>query len=123
MRIATFNLESFGNSRKGAAAFEQRAAVLRPQLEHLKADVLCLQEVNASKVGATRRLVDLERLLEGTSYAHHRLIISPGRLGDGPADVHNLVVLSRLPTVEEHAIRHSLVEPLYFHSHSAVPQT
>jgi hypothetical protein len=30
IRIATFNLESFGNARKESATFEERAAVLRP---------------------------------------------------------------------------------------------
>ena len=73
MRIATFNLESFGNARREGATFEERAAVLRPQLERLKADILCLQEVDAPKVGTTRRPVDLERLFDGTSYAHHAL--------------------------------------------------
>ena len=121
MRIATFNLEDFGNARKGNAVFEERAAVLRPQLDRFKADVLCLQEVNAIKVGGTRRPIDLERLLEATSYARHALTISQGPSGDGPADVHNLAVLSRLPIVEEHLIWHSLVEPLHFSSHSAVP--
>jgi len=119
MRIATFNLENFG--RQGAA-FEERPAVLRPQLERLKADILCLQEVDAAKVGATRRPVDLKRLLEGTSYARHALAISSGPSGEGPADVHNLVVMSRLPIIEEHTIRHSLVEPPQFHRHSAVPR-
>jgi len=51
MRLATFNLESFGYARKASATFEERAEVLRPQLERLKADVLCLQEVDAPKVG------------------------------------------------------------------------
>jgi exonuclease III len=64
MRIATFNLESFGCAHKAGASFEERAAVPRPQLERLKADILCLQEVDAPKVGPTRRPVDLERLLE-----------------------------------------------------------
>jgi endonuclease/exonuclease/phosphatase family metal-dependent hydrolase len=121
MRIATFNLESFGNARKESASFEERAAVLRPQLERLKADVLCLQEVNASKVGGIRRPIDLKRLLEGTSYARHSLTISPGLSGGVPADVHNLAVLSRLPIVEEHAVRHNIVEPLQFHRRSAMP--
>jgi endonuclease/exonuclease/phosphatase family metal-dependent hydrolase len=121
MRIATFNLESFGYARKAGAVFEERAAVLRPQLERLKADILCLQEVDAPKVGTTRRPVDLERLFDGTSYAHHALAISSGPSGKSPADVHNLAVLSRLPIVEEHTIRHSLVEPLQFRRHSAVP--
>jgi endonuclease/exonuclease/phosphatase family metal-dependent hydrolase len=121
MRIATFNLESFGCARKAGAAFEERAAALRPQLERLKADILCLQEVDASKVGATRRPVDLEPLLEGSSYADHALAVSSGPSGEGPADVHNLVTLSRLPIVEAHTIRHSLVEPLKFRRHSSVP--
>lgn len=121
MRIATFNLESFGCARKAGASFEERAAVLRPQLERLKADILCLQEVDAPRVGAIRRPVDLERLLEGTSYAGHALVISSGPSGQGPADVHNLVTLSRLPIIEEHTIRHSLVEPLKFHRHSSLP--
>jgi endonuclease/exonuclease/phosphatase family metal-dependent hydrolase len=119
MRIATFNLENLGSTRRHGASFEDRAAVLRPQLERLKADILCLQEVDATKVGDTRRAVDLERLIEGTPYAKHRLVISS--MGDGPADVHNLAVLSRLPVIEEHTIRHSLVEPLQFRRHSARP--
>lgn len=119
MRIATFNLESFGNRRRHGASFEERAAVLRPQLERLKADILCLQEVDAPKVGNTRRAVDLERLLDGTLYAKHTLAISV--LGAGPADVHNLAVLTRLPVFEEHSIRHTFVEPLQFRRHTALP--
>ena len=121
MRIATFNLESFGMRREGAP-FEQRASVLRPQLERLKADILCLQEVDATKVGATRRPVGLEHLLEGTSYARHALAISSGPSGEGPVDVHNLAVLSRLPIVEHHTLRHNLVEPPQFRRHSAFPR-
>ena len=64
-------------------------------LNEVKADILCLQEVDASKVGDTRRAVDLERLLEGTPYAKHRLVISS--MGVGPADVHNLAVLTACP--------------------------
>jgi endonuclease/exonuclease/phosphatase family metal-dependent hydrolase len=119
MRIATFNLESLGNRRRHGASFDERAAVLRPQLERVKADILCLQEVDASKVGNTRRAVDLERLVEGTPYTKHRLVVSS--MGDGPADVHNLAVLSRLPIIEEHTIRHALVEPLQFRRHTALP--
>jgi endonuclease/exonuclease/phosphatase family metal-dependent hydrolase len=119
MRIATFNLESLGNRRRHGASSEERAAVLRPQLERLKADILCLQEVNADKVGDTRRPVDLERLLDGTSYAKHRLVISC--LEAGPADVHNLAVLTRLPVLEEHNVKHSFVDPLQFRRHTALP--
>ena len=119
MRLATFNLESLGSTRPHGASFDERAAVLRPQLERLKADILCLQEVDASKVGNTRRAADLERLLDGTPYAKHGLVISS--LGVGPADVHNLAVLTRLPVLEEHNVRHSFVEPLQFRRHTALP--
>jgi endonuclease/exonuclease/phosphatase family metal-dependent hydrolase len=95
--------------------------VLRPQLDRIKADVLCLQEVDAPKVRGTRHAVDLECLVEGTLYAEHVLVVSSGLLGAGPADVHNLAVLTRLPVIEEHTIRHTLVEPLRFRRHTAVP--
>jgi endonuclease/exonuclease/phosphatase family metal-dependent hydrolase len=120
MRIATFNLESFGTHRRGAT-FEERAAVLRPQLARLKADVLCLQEVDAAKLSETRRAVDLERLIESTTYADHALVVSSGSLGAGPADVHNLAVLTRLPVVAQHNIRHDLVEALPFRRRTAAP--
>lgn len=119
MRIATFNLESLGNKRRGGASFDERAAVLRPQLERLKADILCLQEVNAPKAGGARRPADLERLLGGTLYAKQSLVVSS--LGDGPSDVHNLAVVTRLPVVEARNIRHDLVEPLRFRRHTALP--
>jgi len=121
MRIATFNLENLGSTRRHGASFEERAAVLRPQLERLKADVLCLQEVDAPKVASTRRAVDLERLLGSTSYAGQVLVTSSGLSGTGPADVHNLVVLTRLPVIEEHNIWHTFVEPLKFRWHTALP--
>jgi endonuclease/exonuclease/phosphatase family metal-dependent hydrolase len=121
MRIATFNLESFGDARRNGAPFSERAAVLRPQLERLKADILCLQEVGASKIGGTRRAVELERLLDGTAYAEHVVVTSSGLSGIGPADVHNLAVLTRLPVVEEHNIRHTFVEPLQFRPRTALP--
>ncbi len=121
MRIGTFNLESLGNAHQKAASFEDRAAVLRPQFDRLKADVLSLQEVDAPKHHGTRRAEDLERLIGGTSYAEHSLVVSSGPSGVSPADVHNLAVLTRLPVIEEQAIRHAFVEPPQFRRHTAVP--
>jgi endonuclease/exonuclease/phosphatase family metal-dependent hydrolase len=121
MRIATFNLESFGSSHRNAAAFKERAVVLRPQLDRLKADVLCFQEVDAPKVGGIRRTSDLKRLLEGMPYAEYSLLVSPGPSGVRPADVHNLVMLTHFPVIEQHIIRHHFVEPLGFRRHTAIP--
>jgi hypothetical protein len=121
MRIATFNLESFGKADRRSASLAERAVVLRPQLERLKADILCLQEVDAPKVAGLRRPVDLERLLAGTSYTEHRLVVSTGPTGATPADVHNLAVLTRLRVVEASDLRHDLVEPPRFRRRAALP--
>jgi endonuclease/exonuclease/phosphatase family metal-dependent hydrolase len=121
MRIATFNLEDFGGSRAGAPDLETRLAVLRPQLERLRADVLCLQEVNTVKTAGERRASALERLIEGTPYAGHRLVLGTGPTRRRPADVHNLAVLTRLPVRAAEDIRHDLVEPPRWRPGSADP--
>jgi endonuclease/exonuclease/phosphatase family metal-dependent hydrolase len=105
MRVASFNLESLD------APVEPLAAVLRPALERLEADVLCLQEVNGQKVGGRRVLAALDALLEGTSYAGFHRAATRGS-GGGVADVHNLVTLSRWPIAEERQVRHDLLPPV-----------
>jgi exonuclease III len=47
MRVATFNLENLDLRPGQEDVFALRVAVLRPILDRLAADVLCLQEVNA----------------------------------------------------------------------------
>lgn len=111
MRIATFNIESLGGSGKHDATIEERITVLRPQLERLRADILCLQEVNTRRAGGIREPVDLKRLIEGTSYAGHTLDIAARAGSDRPADVHNPAILTRFPVVEREDIHQSLVEP------------
>jgi endonuclease/exonuclease/phosphatase family metal-dependent hydrolase len=113
MRLATLNLESLDLPPRSEVALETRAAVLRPVLERLAGDVLCLQEVNAQRVPGTkaRQLVALDRLLEGTRYAsYHRAFTGYGE-GRSATDVHNLVTLSRFPITEQREIRHDHVEP------------
>ena len=106
LRIATFNLENLDDADE--TPFVERLAILRPQLERLSADILCLQEVNAQHParGVPRTLRALDRLLEGTRYeAFHR------SAGDGRklADRHNLVILSRWPIAQGRLYRHDLV--------------
>ncbi|WP_207456212.1 endonuclease/exonuclease/phosphatase family protein [Azospirillum sp. SYSU D00513] len=105
-RIGTFNLENLDDG--GELPFEERIAVLRPQLERISADILCLQEVNAQRPakGEPRTLRALDRLLEGTAYeSFHRA----GGNGTKLSDHHNLVVLSRWPILETRLYRHDLV--------------
>ena len=110
MRLATFNIESLDVGPKAHIDLETRIAVLRPVLERLAADVLCLQEVNGQKVPGQkeRQLLALDRLLEGTRYqGYARAIASPGR--SGVADVHNVVTLSRFPIVSRREVLHDFV--------------
>jgi endonuclease/exonuclease/phosphatase family metal-dependent hydrolase len=107
MRIATFNVESLD------LPLEPRLGVLRPALERLEADVLCLQEVNGQHVAGRRErsLAALDQLIAGTPYAgyHRSATHGPGR--SGPADVHNLVTLARFPVLAERQLQHQLVPP------------
>ena len=129
MRIATFNLESLDIEAGEDAAFERRAAALRPQIEALAADVLCLQEVNGQLVPgkAERELTALRRLLAETRYDTYHLVASaardaPMRHKGGASDVHNLVTLSRRPAQGSEALRHRLVPPLAYRAVTAEPE-
>ncbi len=116
LRIATFNLESLDSRPHDPVQLDQRIATLRPQLMRLEADVLCLQEVSASgkHQHQGRTLSALDRLVADTPYANFSRTVSSGPHGAGPADVHNLVTLSRWPFVESREIRHELVPPLRY---------
>ncbi len=113
MRVATFNIESLDVGAKAHVDLETRVAVLRPVLERLAADVLCLQEVNGQRTPGQkgRQLIALNRLLAGTRYEEYmRATASPG--GAGIADVHNLVTLSRFPIVSHREVLHDFVPVL-----------
>lgn len=112
-RIATFNLENLDWSPRAQHEFEQRLAVLGPQLGALDADILCLQEVDAQRetAHAPRRFVALDRLVESTGFERffRATTLRPG--GDAPADVHNLAILSRWPVLERRQLHHDIVPP------------
>lgn len=114
MRLATFNIESLDLEAEMGVRFEARIAVLRPALERIAADILCLQEVNGQHVpGAPeRRLVALDVLLQGTRYGAYQRAATSGPSGRGVASVHNLVTLSRFPIRQQREVRHEHVQPL-----------
>jgi endonuclease/exonuclease/phosphatase family metal-dependent hydrolase len=124
MRIATFNLESLDLPPRAVTPIEVRADALRPALERLRADILCLQEINGQRVPGKRKreLLALDRVLEGTRYAgYHRVATSGVFAQGGVADVDNLVVLSRYPIRAHREILHGLVDPLLRRTITSVP--
>lgn len=116
LRIATFNVENLGEPRSGGASLEERVQVLRPQLLRLRADILCLQEVDAQHEGRgrQRRLAALEALLAGTPYAGCAPISTTSRSKGGPRDKHNLVIVSCLEIALHRQILHDYVAPPQF---------
>jgi endonuclease/exonuclease/phosphatase family metal-dependent hydrolase len=111
LRLATFNLENLDWRATKTEAFARRTRALRPLLEALDADILCLQEIHAQRIHnrGARQYIALDQLLETTSYAtfYRATTVRPG--GDGPADVHNLAILSRWPIKAQRQIHHDIV--------------
>jgi endonuclease/exonuclease/phosphatase family metal-dependent hydrolase len=110
-RIATFNLENLDWSRAHEKEFAHRAAALRPILSDLAADVIRLQEVDAQRPlpREERRFLALDRLLCDTVYQgyHRATSVRPGT--SAPADVHNLIILSRWPISEQRQVHHDII--------------
>jgi endonuclease/exonuclease/phosphatase family metal-dependent hydrolase len=109
--VASYNLDSLDDTEDDPRDFRARTAALRPKLQALNADILCIQEIQGQKTGPGRSLRALDRLLEGTAYAgYHRIhsVVESGRL----SDVHNLALLSRRPMLRSGQILHEIVPPL-----------
>ena len=123
MRIATFNVESLDLPPKALVPLEARAEILRPALERLQADVLCLQEINSQHMPGHdgRHLLALDRLLAGTIYASYARVTTTGGSGRGLADVHNLVTLSRFPIRTHEEVRHRFIAPASYRLQTASP--
>lgn len=113
LRIATFNLENLGDSAQPHATLAERVRLLKPQLMRLRADVLCLQEVDSQRGsdGEPRCLDALDALLAATPYAAFHRLATFSRTHGGPRDKHNVVILSRLAIVSGRQILHDLVQP------------
>ena len=111
-KLASFNVENLGGEAPGF--LEKRLPLLRPQLQRLDADILCLQEVNATRVekGKPRSFGALDVLLKDTPYEGYHRAWTHQEGKDEPRDVHNLVVLSRYPTQKVKQYAHDLVPPV-----------
>ena len=122
MRIATFNLENLGGNPAGDPDLGRRLRALRPDLIRLKADILCLQEINADNAGAARTLGALDALLEGTPYAEFHRAVTQSGSKERPRDVHNLVILSRYRISAQRQVQHDFVTPPRYRMSTAEPR-
>lgn len=106
LRIATFNLENLDDDVTASPPLAERIQIMRPQLERVRADIICFQEIHGQGSANSRTLTALDQLLSGTLYAgFHRqtTLTTSGQL----YDQRNLVTLSRFPIVGAKIIRDS----------------
>lgn len=123
MRIATFNLENLDEGPGVEPPLAARLPILRPQIMRLRADVLCLQEVNGQRggKGRPRDLSALDTLIEALPCRDFNRAFSESPSG-GPSDRHNLVVLSRFPIIATAQYRNDLVEAPAYRPATADPR-
>ncbi len=95
-------MESLDEGPGVSPPLEDRLSILRPQLQRLCADILCLQEVNARRPSShtARTLHVLDTLLQGTIYQDYHRVASHIPTGTTPMDRHNLVILSKFPIIK-----------------------
>ena len=105
-RIATFNLENLDDGSGVSPPLSERIPIMRPQLERVNADILCLQEVHSQGATGARTLEALDSLLAGTQYAGFHRAVTETTTGQY-YDMRNLVILSRFPILTTEIIRDS----------------
>ena len=117
LRIATFNLENFDETPD----LGERIAVMRPQVQRLRADVACFQEVHGQeRPGQPRALHALTALLAGTNLAGAALVSTKPK-DDGVYNERNLVVATHLPVLGRRQIRNELVSAPTYRRLTSVP--
>lgn len=124
IRIGTFNLENFDDQAGQEPSLATRIAIMRPQLERMRADILCLQEVNSQGAGANRNLEALEQLISGTAYQNYACVFTTPKDSTLPFDVRNLVILSRFPILSSESIyQTNQFSPSYRRITAILPET
>lgn len=122
-RLATFNLESFGDDKQPEVELDKRIAILKPQLKRLDAEILCLQEVNAQRLDPDkpRQFHSLDRLLVDTKYERYERASLLEHPSKALAGVHNLVVLTCFPIEHVRFLKHDIVSEPMVHVMTADP--
>jgi len=123
LRIATFNLENLDDKPGQEPTLDERIALMRPQLLRLRADILCLQEVNGQEEPEQpRRLLALAKLLANTPYTGYNQVSTMTEDGTQVYDERNLVILSRFQILEHHQYRHDFAPAPRYRKVTARPE-
>ncbi len=111
IRIASFNLENLDIQKKDSEpTLETRILLIRPQIERLNADILCLQEINGQEFpGNPRELYALRELIKDTLYENYYLASTKTSNGRDVYDERNLVVLSRFEITDVQQYKNTFI--------------
>lgn len=121
MRIATFNLENLDDIPGAEPSLQERIPILRPQLERLNADILCLQEVHGQETpNEPRRLLAIEKLLAETPYTNFEIAHTKTTRNEAYNE-RNLVVVSRYPVEDVQQYRNTLLNAPLYKKVTAIP--
>ena len=127
MKIATFNVENLDYSSSDRnPPLEQRAPILKAQLERLDADIICFQEVHGQELpdhtsdNPRRALSALEDILKNTKYARYSYV-STLNADNIPFNERNLVILSSFPIQKSRQYRNELIQKLQYRKVTAIP--
>ena len=104
IRIATFNVENLDDEPGATPTLAERTTILRPQINRVQADILCLQEINSQGPAGGRTLAALDALVAGTRYQTFNRATTL-TVGGSLYEERNLVVLSALPIAASSIVR------------------
>lgn len=107
LRIATFNMENLDDEEGAKPSLAERIQIMRPQLERVSADILCLQEIHSSRNDSgSRTLAALDEMLSGTIYQGFNRATTLTTTNQFYHE-RNIVTLSRFPILDTRIIRES----------------
>lgn len=115
IRIATFNLENFDETLPTAhPTLGGRIDLMKPQIQRLRADIACFQEVHGQeRPGKPRDLLALKELLAGTNLDGAPLVSTKPQ-EEAVFKLRNLVIATHLPVLKHQQLKNDLVnEPRY----------
>ncbi|MCP4967631.1 MAG: endonuclease, partial [bacterium] len=124
VRIATFNVENLDETEPGVQpSLAERLVLMPPQVERLRSDIVCFQEVHGQeRPGQPRDLLALKELLTGTYLDTPELTLASTKpAGDAVYDKRNLVVASRFPVTAKEQLRYKLVSRPKYRRITAIP--
>lgn len=121
LRIATFNIENLDDVEGQKPTLTERISVLRPQLQRLRADIICFQEVNGQDRGnQDRDILALKQLLQTTHYANFNISCTKTSTGE-VLKQQNLVVVSRFDILESLQYLNDLVPAPKYDTVTEIP--